>query len=301
MANESIPQKKANPESKNITDLLSNTVLNSLSANIAILDAQGVIMETNQAWRNFAGANQMKGEHDSIGVNYLKICEAVTGEESVTARKVADGIRSVINGDISEFLFDYPCHSPNEKRWHYMRAIRIQYQDPVFVVVSHEDITALKLAEESLQKREQELEHQKQSLEEANIALKVLLTQREADKVDLEKKFLINIKQMVFPYLDKLKKSTLKPREKTFIEIIDAHLNDIISPFLQRLAAIDIFLTPQEMKIATLIKDGKSSKEIADLLNLSETTIHFHRKNLRIKFGLTNKRTNLRSYLLSLS
>ena len=80
MAKESIPYQ-TNPEFKHVSNLLSNTVMNSLSANIAILDAQGVIMETNRAWRNFAGENQMKGEHDSIGVNYLEICEAVTGEE----------------------------------------------------------------------------------------------------------------------------------------------------------------------------------------------------------------------------
>jgi len=292
---------RTDPEFKNVNDLLPKTILNSLSANIAILDAQGVIMETNRAWRRYASTNQMKGEHDSIGVNYLEICEAVAGKEAAGARKVAEGIRSVINGDTDEFLFDYPCHSPDEKHWHYMRVIRIQHRDPVHVVVSHEDITTLKMAEESLKKREQELELKKQRLEETNIALKVLLKQRETDKVDLEKKFLINIKQMVLPYLDKLKKSRLEPKEKTFVEIIDAHLNDIISPFLQRLAIANIFLTPQEMQIATLIRDGKSSKEIADLLNVSQTTIHFHRKNLRIKFELTNKRTNLRSYLLSLS
>jgi len=291
----------ANPESKTVTDPMSKTVLNSLSAHIAILDEQGVILETNRAWRNYAGKNHMKGRHDAIGVNYLNFCGTVTGKEAAEALTVADGIRSVIRGDISEFLFDYPCHSPDGKHWYYMRVIRMQYQGPVRVVVSHEDITALKFAEASLKKREQELEHQTQSLEEANIALKVLLEQREADKLDLEKKLLTNIKQMVFPYLNKLKNSNLKPREKTFVEIIDAHLKDIISPFLQRLAAANIFLTPQEMQIAALIRDGKISKEIADLLNVSDTTVHFHRKNLRIKFGLTNTRTNLRSYLLSLS
>ncbi|MCJ7541001.1 MAG: LuxR C-terminal-related transcriptional regulator [Desulfobacterales bacterium] len=291
----------ANPESKTVTDPLSKTVLNSLSAHIAILDEQGVILETNRAWRNYAGKNHMKGRHDAIGVNYLNLCGTVTGKEAAEARAVADGIRSVIRGDISEFLFDYPCHSPYGEHWYYMRVIRMQYQGPVRVVVSHEDITALKFAEASLKKREQELKHQTQSLEEANIALKVLLEQREADKLELEKKLLTNIKQMVFPYLNKLKNSNLKPREKTFVEIIDAHLKDIISPFLQRLAAANIFLTPQEMQIAALIRDGKSSKEIADLLNVSDTTVHFHRKNLRIKFGLTNTRTNLRSYLLSLS
>ncbi|NQT69617.1 MAG: hypothetical protein HQ552_08550 [Desulfobacteraceae bacterium] len=164
------------------TDPFAKTVLNSLSAHIAILDQHGVILETNRAWRNYAARNQMQGDHDSIGVNYLALCEATTGNEESQARQVAAGLRSVIQGDINEFLFDYPCHSPDGKHWYYMRAIRMAYDGPVRVVVSHEEITALKLAEESLKKREQELEDQTQNLEEANIALKVLLKQRETDK-----------------------------------------------------------------------------------------------------------------------
>jgi DNA-binding CsgD family transcriptional regulator len=70
---------------------------------------------------------------------------------------------------------------------------------------------------------------------------------------------------------------------------------------MQRLSNASILLTPQEMQIATLVKDGKASKEIAAILNVSEATVHFHRKNLRKKFGLNNTRTNLRSYLLSMS
>jgi len=121
------------------------------------------------------------------------------------------------------------------------------------------------------------------------------------DKLELEQKLLMNIKQLVNPYLDRLKNATLKPSERTYIEIIDQHLNDIISPLLQRLSAASIFLTPQEIQVAALIKDGKTSKEIADILKVSETTIHFHRKNLRTKFGLKNRKTNLRSQLMSLS
>jgi len=284
-----------------LSDPLAQTILNSLSAHIAILDEKGVILETNLAWRNYAAKNQMAGSNDSIGVNYLAICDVTTGYESEAARKVADGIRSVINGDTEEFLYDYPCHTPDEKHWYYMRAIRMSYDGPVRVVVSHEEITALKLAEESLKKREQELREQKQTLEETNVALKVLLKRREMDKLDLEQKFLINVKQMVFPYMDKLKNTRLNPRTKTYIEIVDQHLNDIISPLLQRLSAASIFLTPQEIQVATLIKDGKTSKEIAEILNVSDTTIHFHRKNLRTKFGLKNQKTNLRTYLMSLS
>ncbi|MFC1516457.1 LuxR C-terminal-related transcriptional regulator [Thermodesulfobacteriota bacterium] len=294
-------ESRTKRESVGLSDPLAQTVLNSLSAHIAILDGKGVILETNRAWRNYAAKNQMEESNDSIGVNYLGICDATTGDEGESARKVAEGIRSVINGDIEEFLFDYPCHSPDGKHWYYMRAIRMSSDGPVMVVVSHEEITALKLAEESLKKRELELEEQKQNLVETNVALKVLLKQRETDKLELEQKFLLNVKQMVLPYLDKLKNTRLNPRAKTYTEIIDQHLNDIISPLLQRLSAASIFLTPQEIQVAALIKDGKTSKEIADILNVSDTTIHFHRKNLRTKFGLKNQKTNLRTHLMTLS
>ena len=92
---------------------LAKTVLNSLSANIAIIDEYGVILETNQAWRNYATVNKMEGHNDSIGVNYLALCDATTGKETKYARDVAAGIRSVINGDLKEFLYDYPCHGPD--------------------------------------------------------------------------------------------------------------------------------------------------------------------------------------------
>jgi DNA-binding CsgD family transcriptional regulator len=85
------------------------------------------------------------------------------------------------------------------------------------------------------------------------------------------------------------------------VDIIESHLQDIISPMMQKLTNASIILTPQEIQVASLVKDGKASKEIADILNVAETTVHFHRKNLRRKFGLSNNRTNLRSYLISIS
>ena len=177
--------------------------------------------------------------------------------------------------------------------WHRGGAIR--------VVVSHEEITALKLTDEALKKSQEDLFEQKQSLEEANIALKVLLKQREADKLELEKKVLSNVKDLVMPYVEKLKNSQLKPKDKTLVGIVETHLNDVITPLLQRFVNAKILLTPQEMQVAGLVKDGKTSKEIADILNVTEATVNFHRKNLRVKFGLTNQRSNLRSYLISIS
>jgi len=287
--------------SPDFADPLSQTVLNSLSAHIAILDHQGVIVETNRAWRDFANQGNMAGDVSSLGVNYLKLCDATTGPEAEDAKAVAQGIRSVIAGENEEFLYDYPCHAPDGKHWYYLRTIQMNGVDPVHVVVSHEEITALKLTEEALQQNEQELLEQKQSLEEANIALKVLLTQRENDKSELEQKVLSNIRELVFPYVEKLMTARLKPRERTLVEITHAHLNDVISPLLQRLKSAQMILTPQEIQVAALVKEGRSSKEIADILAVSVTTVNFHRKNLRKKFGLSNTRQNLRAYLLSLS
>ena len=290
-----------NIEPLSFSDELARTVLNSLSAHIAILDEDGVILETNLAWNAFAVKGGAPEAIDHRGVNYLNICDTTTGDEAEDAGKVAAGIREVVAGEVEEFLHDYPCHSEDGPHWYYMRAIRMAGPGPVRVVVSHEEITALKLTEEALQKSQEELFDQKQSLEEANIALRVLLKQREEDKLELEKKVLTNVKDLVLPYVEKLKNSRLRQKDKTLVEIVEMHLNDIISPLLQSFANAKIFLTPQEMQVAGLVKDGKTSKEIASVLNVSETTVNFHRKNLRVKFGLTNQKTNLRSYLLSIS
>ena len=279
----------------------ARTVLDSLSAHIAILDENGIVLDTNQAWRKFALKSGMPADYTSIGENYLEICDAAEGEEGDNAHAVAAGIRDVMAGKTDEFLLDYPCHSTDGPHWFYARVLRMSGDGPLRVVVSHEEITTLKLTEEALRKSEARLTEQKVELEEANIALRVLLKQREGDKSDLEQKVITNVKEMVLPYVEKLKRVSLKARDRRVVEIIDSHLQDIISPMMQKLANASIILTPQEIQVASLVKDGKTSKEIADILSVAETTVHFHRKNLRKKFGLSNSQTNLRSYLISIS
>jgi len=301
MNNEKNDATQSKVEPVSFSEELARTVLNAISAHISILDENGIILETNRAWRNFSKNSGMPADFEYKGINYLEICDATTGDDADIAYKVAEGIRAVVAGEIDEFLLDYPCHSKDSKHWYYLRVIRMSNQNPVRVVVSHEEITELKLTDEKLRKSREALEEQKQSLEEANIALKVLLKQREDDRLELEKKVLSNVKELVLPYVEKLKNSRLRPKDKTLAEIIETHLNDIISPLLQRFSNAKILLTPQEMQVAALVKDGKTSKEIADILNVSEATINFHRKNLRDKFGLKGKQANLRSYLMSIS
>ncbi|MCK9275580.1 MAG: PAS domain S-box protein [Syntrophales bacterium] len=163
------------------------------------------------------------------------------------------------------------------------------------------DITKKKETEEALKKREHELEVSSRYLEEANTALKVLLKHREEDKIELERNVLSNVKELALPFIEKLKLTHLTELQETYVSIIEANLDNIVSPFLRNMTLNDFNLTPKEIQIANLIKEGKTTKEVAGLLNLATSTIDFHRNNIRSKLGFKNKKSNLRSYLLSLS
>ncbi len=280
---------------------LLQTIFNSLSAHIAVLDENGNILDTNAAWKQFSLANGLPEGFDFRRMNYLNVCETATGEDLEDARAIARGIRAVMNGEINEFLHDYPCHSPDGPRWFYMRVVLMHKNGPKRVIVSHEDITRLKLTQEELTRHQQHLNDKNQSLEEANVALKVLLRQREQDRADMEKKFLVNVKTLIMPYIDKLKQERLSEKQSTLVNIVGDHLNDIISPMVQNFSNAGVMLTPQEMQVASLVKDGKTTAEIADILFVAEATVSFHRKNLRSKLGIRNRQTNLRSFLLSMS
>jgi DNA-binding NarL/FixJ family response regulator len=157
------------------------------------------------------------------------------------------------------------------------------------------------MAEEALKKREKALELKSLSLQEANTALKVLLQHREEDKVTLEEQVLVNIRKLVLPYIENLKHLQLNEKQLTQVKIMEENLREIISPFLRRLTSSYLDLTPREIEIANLVKEGKTTKEITDVLNISATAVDFHRKNLRAKFGIKSKKTNLMAYLSSLS
>jgi DNA-binding CsgD family transcriptional regulator len=157
-----------------------------------------------------------------------------------------------------------------------------------------------KRVEETLGVREAALEAKTNELEEMNSALNVLLKQREKDKTELEEKVVVNFKELIVPYVKKLKSNRLDDKQKAYMSILESNLNNIVSPFAHKLCSKYTCLTPTEIKTAHLVKDGKTTKEIAELSNSSIRTIESHRLSIRAKMGLKNSKTNLRSYLLSM-
>ncbi|HNQ01236.1 MAG TPA: PAS domain S-box protein [Syntrophales bacterium] len=168
-------------------------------------------------------------------------------------------------------------------------------------VSSHADITALKRQEKALIRREREIQAKSRNLEEMNTALKVLLKQREQDQHDMEEKVLANIKHLVIPYLGKLKTGRLGEQERSCVKVLESNLLSIISPFSQRLSSRLLNLTPKELQVANLVKEGRTSKEIGDLLDVSPATVALYRNRIRKKLAVTGKKVNLRTYLASLN
>jgi PAS domain S-box-containing protein len=160
-------------------------------------------------------------------------------------------------------------------------------------VSSAMDITERKEAEK-------ELIRKSENLAELNTALKVLLKQREADREALETTLLSNVRDLVLPYIEKIRQGDLDPKARLYLDLITSNLENILSPFSRTLAAMYRNLTAKEIEVANYIKAGKSSKEIATLLNISRVCVDVHRYHIRAKLGLKNKKVNLRAYLASL-
>jgi len=187
----------------------------------------------------------------------------------------------------------------------------ISYQGGVARQGIVRDISKEKEAKEALQKahdelefkvkeRTRELEIKTSNLEEINTVLNVLLKKRNEDKLAFEEQVVANVKKLVMPYLHKMKHGKIDEKQQALISIIETSLNEIISPFTFKLSSTYLSLTPSEVQVADLVRQGKKTKEIAKLLNRSYKTIERHRENIRRKVGIINRRVNLRSYLLSL-
>jgi PAS domain S-box-containing protein len=146
---------------------------------------------------------------------------------------------------------------------------------------------------------ENKLLEQRENLKETNIALRVILRESEITKNELEQNVLSNIKDLLLPYVTELGTRLLVEEQQFFLDIIKANINEITSSFSRKLKLEFADLTPREIQVADLIKQGRTNKEIARLLNITASGVDFHRRNLRKKLNIKGKRINLRSHLLS--
>jgi PAS domain S-box-containing protein len=286
--------KKAYDELQRSRDFFEN-VFNMAGDGIYVTDEIGNIVFANTSLLNMLGYSAA----ELIGKPAIEITPDLGGSDEYG--RMVQEMYAMDYSNYFECL--YQCKGgailPVE-----VKVTNIQYgsQANSSIIVSVRDITERKLFERDIKAANDELERKvderTRNLEEVNTALRVLLKARDEDRMALEEKMVSNVRELVSPYIEKLKQLRLDVTQKMYIEIIDNNLSDLISPFLKKVKYFN--LTPTEIKVANFIKHGKNTKEIAELLSLSTRTVEGHRDSIRRKLSLNKNKANLRTHLISL-
>ncbi len=151
-------------------------------------------------------------------------------------------------------------------------------------------------AEADLRAAHKAIQREHQALQEANIALRAVLSRLEDEKQEIRASILANIQKIIMPIVFELELE-VTGRQRSYVTLLRQSLQEITSPFLTQLSREHMQLTPVEIAIGTMIRNGLSTKEIAQLRCISAATVRRHRENIRRKLGLRNRKVNLATYL----
>jgi len=225
------------------------------------------------------------------------VLDTKTNKHATSYTNLLAEFKEVVNSDL-KFLTEMTERKTAQRELRQIRdelELRVRQRTEELADTNRElemEIAVRREAEKLLLKREVKLE-------EANIALKVLLERVEDSKDKFEEQILGNINELIIPYVEKLKRHTDNEKSNAYISILEANINEITTPFGSYLSSKLSKLTPVEMEVAKLVMQGKTTKVIASVLNTATSTIDFHRNNIRKKIGINREPTNLRTYLTS--
>lgn len=269
---------------------LPSNVFNCIQDGISILDLDLNILNINtsmQRW--YSHKETITGEKCyKVYHNRKRPCEH------------CPTLKVIETGNAATEIVPYTAPADKRNGWQELSAFPFfdDNKKLVGIIEYVKDITIQKnLSSEILQLRKQLL-----ALEAKNNILEAVVKQKENDKKQLEDNIVYNLSKLIKPSIERLKRSLSGTNEFDSIALLEYLLDEIVSPFSKKLSAKYLNLTSREIQIISLIKEGKTSKEIAGLLYVSTKTVDFHRANIRKKLGLTGKQKDdksLRGYLLA--
>jgi len=167
-------------------------------------------------------------------------------------------------------------------------------------VAEHIGEIAIRLmAEQALQENNKQLLIERKALQEANAALRVVLSNIEDEKRQIYKNIRLNIDKVIMPILHAMAPTVSESTNK-YLDLLRASLEEITSPFTSQIINNFQFLTPAELNICNMIRNGLRTKEIAHLRGVSVATVNRHREHIRKKLKITNQQINLTTYLQSI-
>ena len=275
------------------------TIFQNANDEIIYIDADGTIIDINHKVEDIFGYKR----EEAIGKKFYEF-DVLSPEEW---QRLIDLTQDLLSNRTSQMqVLQFEARRKGGKKIYLEvnpRLIKREGQT-VGILAIIRDISTRKREEELLRKHTEQLNNllkeRTLNLEELNAALKVILKQVEEVKAEIQDKITFNITEFVLPYLEKIKKTNLDEIQRTYLNSLEKNLNDITAPVLRGVSTKYLKLTPSEIQVANLVKQGKNTKEIADTLFMSARTIETHRYNIRIKLGLKGKKLNLRTYLSSL-
>ncbi len=220
-------QKKAEEQLQNSFDEKwalaerMSAILNTLPANIALLNNKGIIIDVNNAWRDFANENGFQGSQYGIGQNYISIAEKSACNGETDGAVVAAGVRQVIENKIDEFILEYPCHSEKLKKWFRMVVTPLRDKEYEGAVVMHIDISKLK---------ELEWERLQGKMNEQKKITRAILQAQEKERNELGRELHDNICQILAAVKMKLTFcSSNHAVSLPFINEAISHLNEAVN------------------------------------------------------------------------
>lgn len=181
-------------------------------------------------------------------------------------------------------------------RWIEVQAVSVIWEGKTATLNFMTDITERKKTENLLLETKTQLEIDQENLRKKNIALSEVLDQIKTEKENIKKEIALNIESRVKNTILRLREIA-PPDMQTYIDVLDKDLEDIASPFMDKMKSSYSKLSSRQLEICYLIKNGMRSKEIAMFLNISEATVNKHRELIRKKLDIVGSDTNLSSFL----
>ncbi len=263
-----------------------SSIYNSIGDGISILDVDLNVLSVNftlRSWypnrKSFIGKKCYYVYH-----NRLKPCED------------CPILKTINDGRAHYDIVAYFSKSNNIVRWHELQSYPISKDGQIFGIVEYvKDITR----DVALNYEIYNIERHLADFRVQNNVLKNYLEEIENKKNDLSNNLNINIKKYVRPLVEQIKHNSIdKPSDYQLVCLLDTIFDNITKPYIEESKELENF-TSQELQIMSMIKGGKTSKEIAEKLRLSIKTIDFHRTNIRKKLNI-GRTDNLRAHLTQL-
>lgn len=274
-------------------------LLDNIAAGVAFLDRNFILKKQNRTYADYLRIYSPFAPEAALGRCYF---EYMPGSE----QQLVDWFRETRDCGLVETRYDYKL------RLKYDNSEEMSYWDatvsPVYDIVGKItgilifclDVTPRLKALETAYEFKEQFESTLKKLDSAKTTIKNLLDLKKEIRLEFEERFSLNASDLLLPLIERLHKSHLNREQRSILTLIESVIVDITSKFSSNLNSPSFGLTPREILIAFLIKTGKTSKEIAEMLIVSPASIEFHRANIRKKLHLTNRKVNLRSFLLSL-